>query len=179
MSKLLQNNEILLRALEPEDLDILYEWENDTDLWKYGSSLSPFSRFALRQYLIYAQQDIYQTKQLRLMIVLREDNRRIGTVDLYDFEPFHGRAGVGILLDQKYRNQGYGFKSLELLEEYAFNFLKLHQLYAFIPEPNVASIRLFKKAEFECTAILKDWMSLQQVFVNVFVMQKFNTGKNQ
>lgn len=113
------------------------------------------------------------------MIVLREGNRRIGTVDLYDFEPFHGRAGVGILLDQKYRNQGYGFKSLELLEEYAFNFLKLHQLYAFIPEPNVASIRLFKKAAFECTAILKDWMSLQQVFVNVFVMQKFNTGKNQ
>lgn len=72
MSKLLQDDTILLRALEPEDLDILYEWENDTDLWKYGSSLSPFSRFALRQYLVYAQQDIYQTKQLRLMIVLRE-----------------------------------------------------------------------------------------------------------
>ena len=105
MSKLLQNDEILLRALEPEDLDILYEWENDTDLWKYGSSLSPFSRFALRQYLVYAQQDS-SNKQLRLMIVLRKNNQRIGTVDLYDLILF--MAERRYTARQKYRNQGYG-----------------------------------------------------------------------
>ena len=47
----LESENLLLRALEPEDLDILYEWENDPELWKYGSTLTPYSKFALRDYL--------------------------------------------------------------------------------------------------------------------------------
>ena len=39
MSKLLENKTIQLRAIEPEDLEVLYKWENDTDVWKYGSEI--------------------------------------------------------------------------------------------------------------------------------------------
>lgn len=172
MKKLLENNTIRLRAPEPEDIDKLYDWENDTALWEYGSAIAPLSRFTLHQYLIASKQDIYVDKQLRLMVELNESAEVIGTADLYDFDPFHRRAGVGILIDQKQRNRGYGLQVLMLLESYAFDFLSLRQLYAFVPEKNLASMQLFRKANYIPTGILREWLSAGDQFEHVQVWQK-------
>ena len=174
MDKLLENDIVLLRALEPEDLDLLYTWENDTRLWQYGATIAPLSRFALREYLADSRKDIYQTGQLRLMIVCRETNARAGIVDLYDFDPFHGRAAIGILIDETFQHRGYGQKALELIEAYAFAFLKLHQVYSFVPETNTSSINLFQKAGFTFSAKIDEWISVGDTFHDVFVMQKIN-----
>jgi diamine N-acetyltransferase len=176
MKKLLENNNIRLRALEPEDIDALCAWENDTELWAHGAAIAPFSRFIIKQYLIDSKNDIYQNRQLRLMIELKEDDTAIGTIDLYDFEPLHRRAGIGILIDKKYRRQGYGLQTLRLIEEYCFEFLKMNQLYAYIPEQNKNSIMLFQKADYNQSGILKDWLSAENGFENVIVMQRI--GEN-
>jgi diamine N-acetyltransferase len=172
MKKLLENKLIRLRATEPEDLEVLYSWENDTAMWKNGVSIAPFSRFTIRQYLIDSKQDIYTDRQLRLMVELKESGETIGTIDLYDFDPFHRRAGVGILIDKRFRKQGYGLQTLKLLEDYAFDFLNLHQLYAFIPESNTSSIYLFTKAGYIKAARLKEWLSTGDSSEDVQVMQK-------
>lgn len=172
MNKLLENNTLHLRAPEPEDLDLLYGWENDTAIWQNGASIVPFSRYSIKQYLIDYKHDIYVDKQLRLMVIFRETNECIGTVDLYDFDPFHRRAGVGILIDRKHRCKGYAVQVLLLLEDYAFRFLNLRQLYAIIPEKNNNSIRLFTKAGYRQTGLLEDWLSSGDSFYHALIMQK-------
>lgn len=174
MRKLLENNSIRLRAPEPEDIDILYKWENDTSLWEYGASITPYSRFDLKQYILETKHDIFIDRQLRLMVVNKNDGAIIGAVDIYDFEPLHRRAGVGILIDSNYRKQGFGLMALKILEDYAFNFLNLRQVYAMIPENNKGSRELFTKAEYQYTATLHDWLSKGISFENVMVMQKLN-----
>ena len=174
MTKLLENNNIRLRALEPEDIDILYAWENDTELWQHGASIVPFSRFVIKEYLIDSKQDIFQNKQLRLMIEQKESGKAIGTIDLYDFEPLHRRAGVGILIDKEFRQQGYGLQTLALIVEYCFEFLKMKQLYAFIPQKNEKSIALFQKAAFKPSGTLKNWISVEDEFEDVIIMQKIS-----
>ena len=64
----LKNEHIILRAIEPADIDVLYNWENDTENWQVSNVQTPFSRFVLEQYITSAHQDIYSAKQLRLMI---------------------------------------------------------------------------------------------------------------
>ena len=59
---------VSLRALEPEDVDFLYELENDKALWEISETQAPFSRYLLREFISNAHLDIYQTKQLRLVI---------------------------------------------------------------------------------------------------------------
>lgn len=172
MKKLLENKIIRLRATEPEDLEVLYSWENDTEMWKNGVSVAPFSRFTIRQYLIDSKQDIYSDRQLRLMVELKESGEAIGTIDLYDFDPFHRRAGVGILIDKRCRKKGYGLQSLMLLETYAFRFLNFKQLYAFIPVNNPVSFQLFTKAGYIPAGTLKEWLSAGDSFDDVQVMQK-------
>jgi len=175
MKKLLENNILRLRAPEPEDLDLLYKWENDTAIWQNGASIVPFSRYSIEQYLIDYKHDIYADKQLRLMVTLMPSNECIGTVDLYDFDPFHRRAGVGILIDHKHRNKGYAVQVLTLLEDYAFRFLNLRQLYAIIPEKNSNSIRLFTKAGYRQTGLLEEWIASGDSFHHALIMQKLKS----
>ncbi|MDR0348060.1 MAG: GNAT family N-acetyltransferase [Tannerella sp.] len=169
--KLLEGNTIRLRALEPEDLDCLYKWENDTSLWRYGSSLAPYSRFSLRDYIVDSRLDIFQSRQLRMMIVLKENEQPVGTVDLYDIDPLNGRAGIGILVDNPYRKQGVGMEALGIMQEYAIKFLMMKQIYAYVPERNEASVKLFANSNYEKTGKLKSWIKNGNCYEDVFFMQ--------
>ena len=167
----LENDCIGLRALEPEDLDELYKWENDLDIWRHGSTLAPYSKFALRDYLLRSTQDIFQSRQLRLMIVERASGISIGTVDLYDFDPMNRRAGLGVLLDANYRKQGFGYQALQLMQMYAFRFLSLKQLYAYVPASNLPSYKLFLKSGYRECGLLQSWIKTVDGFADAYLMQ--------
>ena len=177
MNKLLENESLFLRAPEPEDLEVLYKWENDTDVWKYGSAISPYSKYVLKQYIVDAQIDIFHSKQLRFMIVLHEKLTPIGTIDLYDFEALNSRCGVGIYIDQEWRKREFASQAMKLLQQYVFSYLNVNQLYAFIPESNKASIQLFQSAGFIKTGILQHWISIENGYENAIIVQKINTNQ--
>ena len=168
----LKGEHIQLRALEPEDLEYLYALENDPDIWEISGTLTPYSRKVLRAYLETAHQDIYQAKQLRLAIA-GEDESAIGLIDLYDFDPRHLRAGIGIVISQsEHRNQGFGGEALTLLCSYAFKVLDLHQLYAGVSADNLRSIHLFEKLGFKQNGVRKDWLRSASGFKDELFFQK-------
>lgn len=172
---LLKNSHISLRAVEPEDLDQLYGWENSTALWVHGNTLAPYSKLILRQYINDAlEMDIFQSRQLRLMIDLTDEKVTIGTIDLYEIDAHNRRAGIGILIDEAFRQKGYASQALRLMGDYAFNFLYLHQLYAYISVSNINSIRLFEKAGYKEAGILRDWIQRGDKFEDVQLTQLIN-----
>lgn len=177
---LLQNDLVRLRAMEPTDAEAMYRWENDTSLWCLGETTRPFSRAAVEEFIAQASLDIYQARQLRLMIepqtlatsasmTVTEPVESVsgrwnagsaaGCIDLFSFDPLHRRAGVGILVyDPACRRQGYGLAALRLVTEYAFRHLEMQQLWADIPLSNTASLRLFDKAGFTGNTIRRAWV---------------------
>jgi len=155
--KILEFGQIRFRALEPDDIDLLYEWENDSSIWEVSNTFEPFSKYILAKYIKESQRDIYEAKEVR-MIIETLDGTAVGAIDLFDFDPFHLRAGVGILIhNEKDRKLGYATDALQLLCTYAAGYLRLHQLYANISEENLASIQLFKNNGFELCGTKKDW----------------------
>ena len=168
---MLKGENIQLRALEPSDLDTLYDWENDINIWKVSQTITPFSKHVLSQYLANAHQDIFTARQLRLIIV--KESRSIGTIDLFDFEPVHKRAGVGILIaDQGDRQKGYAREALELLINYAFKQLQLKQIYCNISSINKASINLFSGLDFMLVGVKKDWNKTQEGWEDELLFQR-------
>ena len=166
---LLENEVINLRAPEPEDLDFLYLCENDTTLWNCGCTLTPYSKYDLKQFIL-SSKDIYETKQLRLVIELKQEAKAIGLIDLYDFEPYHKRAAVGIIIDKAFQNKGLAGEALSILCDYSFSFLKLHQLYAFIPVKNEPSKRLFRRLGFQEKGVLNDWLQTIDGYEDVLIV---------
>jgi len=170
----LDNYRIKLRAPEPEDLEHLFEWENNTGIWIVSETTEPFSRFQLKEYISQCNRDIYTAKEQRLMIEDFEKNLCVGVIDMFQFDPFHRKAGIGILIGNQYRKNNYASEALEIYCGYAFGYLQLHQLYCEIIASNSESIHLFEKAGFRCVARLKDWRSTGTDYIDVFMYQKLN-----
>jgi diamine N-acetyltransferase len=176
LRKVLENEIVRLRAVEPEDLDRLYDWENDPQLWAVGNARNPYSRFVLKQYILDSDRDIYETHQLRLMMVNIKTGETIGTVDLFDFDIHHSRIALGLFVDAAFQGQGYAKAALSAVEDYVFNFLKINQLYCHIAETNIASRRMFENAGYEVNGILKNWIKTKNGFDNIIVFQRFRSS---
>jgi diamine N-acetyltransferase len=173
--KTLKGDNIYIRALEPNDLEFIYAIENDQSIWEVSNTHTPYSRFLVKQYLENAHQDIYEAKQLRLAICQDEDFPALGLIDLFDFDPKNNRAGVGIVIQGKQnRNQNIGSEALDLLIQYAFYNLNLHQLYANIGTENTASIALFTKFGFQKIGVKKDWTFVNGVYKDEAIFQLIN-----
>lgn len=168
----LHGNTIYLRALEPEDLEFVYAIENDENIWEVSNTITPYSKFLIRQYLENAHQDIYEAKQLRLVICKKGNSEAIGLIDLFDFDPKNKRAGIGIIIQNEInRNNGIGKQALSLVINYAFEQLQLHQLYANIGTENKASESLFTTFGFEKIGVKKDWNFINNAFHDEAVYQ--------
>ncbi len=170
----LKGKHINLRALEPEDLQFLFAIENNEDFWEVSHTQTPFSRFVLKQYLENSHLDIYEAKQLRLIIEDNNSKKPIGMVDLFDFNPQHKRAGIGILINPKEQQKGFASEALQILINYSFSFLQLHQLYANITVDNKKSLQLFTKHNFKQIGIKKDWLFSLNTYKDEISFQLIN-----
>ncbi len=171
-------DKIRLRALEPEDLELLYDWENNSTYWTISNTVTPFSKYTLKRYMENSHKSIYETGQLRLMIEIISDKKTIGTIDVFDFDPFHKRAGLGILVaDEDQRRKGYASMALKCLIEYCFKTLQLHQLYCNILSNNCESMDLFRKQGFVQAGIKKEWVKTSNGYLDEYMFQLINDNK--
>ena len=161
----IKSDHIYLRALEQSDLELIYSSENNSSVWKVSNTITPFSKDILELYLQSAHQDIYTNKQLRLLICLCNTDETIGTIDLFEFDPMNYRVGVGVLIFEEHRKNGYAFEAIELVKQYTKNTLIMNQLYCNISSDNKESISLFKKCGFEKIGTKKQW---NRISINQF-----------
>ena len=148
---------VSLRAIEPEDLDLLYRIENDVRLWNVGTSNVPYSRYVLHDYVANVTNDIYTDRQVRMMIE-NEKGQTVGIADLVNFDPANRRAELGLIILNDFRQQGYAMATLEQIHDYARRILHLHQIYVYIDERNEASLNLFRKVDYIESAHIPDWL---------------------
>jgi diamine N-acetyltransferase len=173
MSLTLDN--ISLRALDPEDLDFLYAIENNESIWEISNTVAPYSKFILKKYLKNAQQSIYEAQQLRLVITEKQNNLAIGLIDLFDFDARNARVGLGIIILNKYQNKGFGALVLQIITNYVFNTLQLHQIYVNISEDNAPSLKLFTNFGFQQIGIKKDWNKVNNIYKSEILFQLINS----
>lgn len=163
--------QVILRALEPTDIDAIYHWENDSSVWEQSMTHTPFSRHLLTQFLMdNSSNDIYATKQLRLMADDAESSIAVGCIDLYDFDPYHHRAGVGLLIDSRYRKQGYGQACLHALISFVHQHLQLHQLHCIIAANNRDSLHTFHQCGFLDRGLLPHWIHHSDGWIDAVVL---------
>ena len=168
----LKGIKVILRPIEQEDLNLFYQWENNGSVWAVSHTLAPYSKHVLAQYIQSATEDIYSSKQLRLVIEKTATKQPVGFIDLFDFDPFHSRVGIGILIaDTNERNQGLASEALTLMMEYIKKHLGLHQAFCNITKNNPQSIQLFEKAGFSQSGVKKKWIRIHDQWVDEYLYQ--------
>lgn len=164
---------ISLRAAEPEDARQIYAWENDRNLWRVSETMAPTTLFQVEQFLL-GNSDLLTNRQLRLMVVLKGADRPIGSVDLFDYDPVNSRVGIGVLVENDYRGQGYATRAIKLCLQYLFTNLMVHQVHCIIDELNIESHRLFEGLGFVAQGCRKDWVKTPEGYLDVIFYQLVN-----
>jgi diamine N-acetyltransferase len=170
----LQSGNIVLRAVEPADIDLLYSWENDVAIWGASNTITPYSRFQIEEYVLNAQYDLMSARQLRMMIDLQlpgSGKIPIGSIDLFEYDPVNRRAGLGILVLNEYRRKGYAAIALGMVIEYVRETLHLHQVFCNIGEDNTSSIALFEKLGFIKCGTKREWTQTSSGWKDEFILQ--------
>lgn len=153
-------SEILrLRPLEEEDLNLLYEWENNSANWQYTNTLMPYSKHTLLEYIRNCKTDFLSQESLKLIIELA-DGTAVGTLDVFNIDHFNGRAELGVFLDSKYRDNGYATTAYNLFKDYAFNFLGWKNLYSIVPKKNSPMHAVMHRTGFLSSGTLKNWIKV-------------------
>lgn len=163
---------VTLRAVEPDDVDMLYMLENATARSEAGFTSAPMSRLELRNYIDTYNSDIFSARQLRLIIVARQSGRAVGAIDIADFEPRDRRGFIGIAVLDSERRRGYGGAALRLMCDYASEVLGMHQLAAQVACDNEASRALFTSCGFKSCGCLRSWVRRGRHYSDVLLFQR-------
>ena len=169
--KTLENSVIRLRSLEPDDLNFLYQTENTVELWESSNTLKPFSKYTLQKYIESAHIDIYTAKQVRFIIETSKEKKNVGLIDLFDYDPIHMRAGIGIYIINNEQRKKYAENALVVLIDYCKNIIRLNQIFCDISSDNIASIKLFKKIGFRLSGKKMQWLNTADGFKDVLFYQ--------
>jgi diamine N-acetyltransferase len=162
---------IRLRALEPADAALMYEWENDPRTWEYSDRRWPVSMADLEALVEHSELSIWQTRQMRLMIE-DEGRRTVGCIDIFDFDTLSNHCSVGVLVVDAYRRKGYAREALRQVEEMCFRTFGVVSISATAETGNTASIRLFEAAGYERAGLLRDWVRHGEEYSDVVIFQK-------
>ena len=147
-----------LRKIEPSDLPFLYQWENDATMWADSDTHNPLSRHDLHQYIENTTGDIYRDGQLRLIIEESQlSTKVVGCIDLFDFDARNRKAAIGMYIAHEARGKGVGKQAVQLLLDYAFNFLHLRMVYAIISVHNIACSHIYEQMGFTPSSPLANW----------------------
>ncbi|MCF6364639.1 MAG: GNAT family N-acetyltransferase [Bacteroidales bacterium] len=168
--KTLENSTIRLRSIETEDIDFLYQTENNIDLWEISNIVSPYSKHTLEKY-IQNTQDIFSAKQVRFIIETTVEKKVVGMIDLFNYDPIHLRAEIGINIINNEKRKKFAENALIVLKEYCIHILRLTQVYCNISADNIASVNLFKKAGFKQTGKKEQWLNTSEGFKDVLFFQ--------
>ena len=171
----IEGRTIRLRAVEPEDVDLMYVWENDCDVWAVSGTTEPFSHYQMQRFVERHRDTIgvLGDGQLRLIVETRQEARPVGAIDLFEYDPIHRRAGVGILIyERSDRGRGYASDALETLCRYAHDTLRTHQLWCNVGADNEASLRLFRSAGFTEIGVKRDWLWRPDGYHDEVMLQK-------
>ena len=162
----------MLRAPEKTDVDRIFLWENEPSFFESLPQAAPLSRLQVWEYIENYKADPFATRELRLMFDDQESGQTVGYVDLFDFDPVNRRAGVGIYIDDEYRQKGFGTQALAQIETYAANTLAIHQLWAIVAIDNQPSLALFAKCGFKPAGRLRSWIRRRMQYADALFLQK-------
>lgn len=148
-----------LRAPEPEDVDLIYRWENDPSDWNSSyNNYAPLSKLQIAEHIKNCFNDPFGERQLRLMMVRKDTGDVVAGVEITDLNPKNRTAYIGFYVDPDWRDKGIGTHIVSLVKEYCAEILGIISLCAHTSADNIKAISILKSNGFSQVGCLSSWI---------------------
>jgi RimJ/RimL family protein N-acetyltransferase len=142
---------LYLRPLEKTDATMVMGWLNDPEVNRTLQTCFPIN-------LVFEEAFIEKTSpsDLRLVIVLRDNDKPIGVVGLHEPDLRNRHAGFGITIGAKEEwGKGYATEATRLFVQHAFATLNLHRVWLKVYAYNPRGLRVYEKVGFQKEGVLR------------------------
>ena len=155
-----------LRPINNADKDIFIKWYNNIDIRKDIGGMIPFTEAEFMEACLMKQ----KINPPSIWFSVCVNGNVVGTAGLHQIKYIQRNSEISILIgEDKYRNKGIATSAIKLLNEYAFNNLQMHRLYACVFSDNKRSIGLFTKCGYKMEGTLKDAAYWNGVYRDVLI----------
>jgi RimJ/RimL family protein N-acetyltransferase len=167
----IKGENIILRAIEPEDNLMLLKMINDDETeYMLGGWSFPVSQKKQEDWT-----NSLKNEENILRCTIEAQDKAVGVVILTDIDYKNGNAEVHIKLSvDDVRGKGYGTDALMTIIGYAFFELRLKCIHARVSQHNVASQSLFKKCGFNEEGILRSRFFKKGEYIDVISFSRTN-----
>ena len=160
---------IYLRALEPDDYKVSIKWRKDDDIWNMLGGTKYYVSEAYEK--SWVEKAIFDTKELRLAICLKESNKYIGNVYMTDINMINRSCHSHILIGERdFWGKGYACEALRLAINYMFKERNINRIQANILESNIASLKMHKKCGYKIEGLLREAVYKAGKYHNQYVL---------
>ena len=161
---------VILRALEPEDMELLRDTINDPEIEQRVIGWSfPVSKV---EQMRWYERTLEDKSNRRFVIEAIDEsvNCPIGVVYLTDIDWKNRIASTGIkIFKNSLRRNGYATDALRALHSYAFNELQLHRIQFRILCDNAASIGLHEKCGAKREGVMREAIFKGGKYLDVYM----------
>ena len=163
----LETERLLLRPLRVSDAPDMYEYASDPAVTRY-LLWNPHENIAhTKSYLEYLGGRYRIGMHYEWAVVLKSEERMIGTCGFVGFDIPHRCGEVGYVLNPRYRGQGLCPEALERVLQFGFRVLNLHRISARFMLGNDASRRVMEKVGMQFEGIAREAMLVKGAFRDI------------
>ena len=153
---MLEGERVTLRALRPEDVEVLWKYWADLDVSTRASTNAP------RPYTLQETQAFFEElakKEELVRFVIEVDGAVVGDCSLHDIDKHSRHCEVGIAIGKPHWSQGYGQEALGLLVDFAFKHHNMHRVALEVLADDDRAVACYRKVGFVEEGALRkrDW----------------------
>ena len=151
----LETARLVLRPLNHADLDDLFEYAQDPDVYLMGMWQPYESATDARKHLDELL-SLYMKGLMWWAIERKADRKMIGRIELTNVDREDKHAEISYALNSNFWRQGIMSEAMEKIVDYAFNKMNLNRLYARTLTDNAPSCKLLEKFGFQREGHLRE-----------------------
>ena len=157
----LECNRLILRRMKCTDAADMYEYAKEECVTEYLLWNPHDSLRYTEQYLKYVQGKYRDGEFYDWAVVLKAENKMIGTCGFTSFDTDNNSAEVGYVINPKYRGHEYAVEALTKVIRFGFDELELNRIEAKYIVGNDASLRVMEKCNMSFEGIMRSSMMIK------------------
>lgn len=172
---MLRGNRVYLRPIRKTDLDMLNNWKNDEEVYRYlGGGFRPISQDQQEKWL---DNMIDLTGNDRRFMISAQEGKTVGMAGLYNIDWINRTCEIGVYIGElESRGNGYASEACDLLEEYAFSLLNLRKIKLKVVSDNEKALKMWQKLGYSQVGEYMKERYIDGKYCDVKLMEKFARG---
>jgi ribosomal-protein-alanine N-acetyltransferase len=155
--EIVRADRLVLRDLEETDWQAVHSHASDPEVVRY-MDWGPNTEDETKNYIqrSIAGQNEQPRKSYELAIVLKKDDKLIGSCGIHVSDPNNQEGWIGYCLNRHFWGQGYGTETAQALLRFGFDQLNLHRIFALCDPGNAASAQVLEKVGMQREGRLRE-----------------------